>query len=327
MMLRRPLPHTVLLLIAMATTATWSARSSASEPPGATAPAEQASKFYQAGNVEFEKQNWAAAETAYLQAWSITRTFDVAANLGEVEFHLGKLREAAELLSYSIRTAPPSSKAGQRERTMHFLDQAKEKLGVVRVHINVEGARVSINGRPIPAEDLVRDVFVEPGACTVIANRDGYVEAKQSVEVKPGTPAAVTILLDPAPGAVRSRVPLVVLSVASAASLGLGIAMTVVSNGKSTDAETQRATILGANGQCAKPSSSFVGPCADMKSSLKSLDTTANVARVAYAASGLLLIAAVTYAVLPPPKPQAGWVRAAPVIGASSGGIVVTGAW
>ena len=327
MMSRRSLHHATLLLLTIGTTATWSAYSHASEPPAATAPSEQASKFYQAGNVEFEKKSWAAAETAYLQAWAITRTFDVAANLGEVEFHLGKMREAAEFLSYSIRTAPPSSKSAQRERTRHFLDQAQEKLSVVRVRINVDGARVSINGRPLLAEDRVNDVFVEPGICTVIANHDGYVEVKQSVEVKPGTSTAVPITLEPSPREARSRVPLIVLGAASAASLGLGIVMTLVSNGKSADADTQRAAILQSGGQCAKPGSSFVGKCAEMKNSLESLDTTANVASVAYVASGLLLIGAVTYALLPPPKPQTGWVRAAPVVGAGSGGIVVTGAW
>lgn len=324
---RRSFHHTALLLLAIGTAATWSVDTWASESSAATSTSEQASKFYQEGNVEFEKKSWAAAETAYLRAWAITRTFDVAANLGEVEFHLGKLREAAEFLSYSLRTAPPSSKPAQRERTTHFLDQAKEKLGIVRIRSNVEGARVSVNGRLVLPEDLAHDVFVEPGACIVTASHDGYVEVKQSVEVKQGASIDVPIALELLPREVRSRAPLFALGVASAASLGLGIAMTVVSNGKSSDADAQRAAILQDGGQCAKPGSSFVTPCADMKGTLKSLDTTANVARVAYVASGLLLIGAVTYGLLPPPKPQTGWVRAAPVVGAGSGGIIVTGAW
>lgn len=339
MMPRRFLHPTALLVLALGTATTWSGSSRASDQPAAETPAAQATRFYQQGNVEFEKKNWTAAEAAYLKAWAITRTFDVAANLGEVAFHLGKLRQAAGYLSYSLRTAPPSSKPAQRERTTHFLEQATEKLGAVRVRARVEGApgggfgigpgiKVSINGQPIADEDGASTIFVDPGPCTVIAKREGYVERRQVVDVKAGTLDAVSITLQPVPREHRSIVLPIMLGAASAVGLGLGIAMTAVSNGKSTDADAQRAAILESGGQCAKPSSTFVGPCGDLKSSLKALDTTANVARVAYVASGLLAIGAVTYALLPQPEPtKTGWVRAAPVIGASGGGIVVVGAW
>ncbi len=331
MMPRRPLHHAALLVLALGTAATWSASAKASDQPTAGASAAQAASFYQQGNVEFEKKNWPAAESAYLKAWAITRTFDVAANLGEVEFHLGKMRATAEYLSYSLRTAPPSSKPAQRERTTHFLEQVKEKLGILRLRVNVEGASVSINGRPIAAEDVAHEIFVDPGSCTVEAKRAGYVEARTTMNAKAGSSSDVALTLDPVAQEKqkeKSAVPLLLLGVASAAGLGLGIAMMAVSNGKSTDAVEQRAAILQGGGQCVKPSSAFVGPCGEMKRSLESLDTTANVARVAYVASGLVAIGALTYALLPHPKPaRAGWVRAAPVIGSSSGGIVVLGVW
>ena len=110
MMPRRPVHHATLLVIALGTTATWSAIAHAADQAAPAAPVAQAASFYQQGNVEFEKKNWPGAEAAYLKAWAITRTFDVAVNLGEVEFHLGKMRDAVEYLSYSLRTAPPSSK-------------------------------------------------------------------------------------------------------------------------------------------------------------------------------------------------------------------------
>jgi hypothetical protein len=328
MMLRLPLRHAAVLVLALGATATWSASARASDQPAAAAPLTQAASFYQQGNVEFEKKNWPAAEAAYVKAWAITRTFDVAANLGEVEFHLGKMRETAEYLTYSLRTAPPSSKLAQRERTLHFLEQVKDKVGVLRLHVNVEGAAISINGRPIVAEDVAHEIFVDPGTCTVVAKRAGYFEARTTIDAKAGSSSDVALTLDPVPEEKKSAVPLILLGAASAASLGLGIAMTAVSNGKSTDAVAQRAALLLAGGQCVKPGSAFAGPCEEMKKSLGSLDTTANVARVAYVASGLLAIGAVTYALLPQPKPTTtGWVRAMPVVGANGGGLVVLGAW
>jgi len=316
-------------MLALGTAATWSASAKASDQPTAA----QAASFYQQGNVEFEKKNWPAAEAAYLKAWEIARTFDVAANLGEVEFHLGKMRETAEYLSYSLRTAPPSSKPAQRERTTHFLEQVKEKLGVLRLRVSVEGATITIDGRPIAAEDVAHELFLDPGTRTVTAKRAGYIEASATIEAKPGASSEVALTLEPVPREKvqeeakegnRSAVPVILLGAVSAAGLGVGIAMTVVSNGKSADAGAQRTAILQGGGQCVKPGSAFVGPCGELNSSLESIDTTANVARVAYVASGLLAIGAITYALLPQPKrASAGWVRAAPMIGASGGGIVV----
>jgi len=110
--------------------------------------------------------------------------------------------------------------------------------------------------------------------------------------------------------------------------LAIGIATTVASNGKSSDADAEGAAILKAGGQCAKPASAFVGPCATLKGSLHSLDTFANAARVAYVASGVLALGAVTYALLPAPKPASSTrVGALPVVGVAGGGVMVIGAW
>ncbi len=325
MMFRRPVHQTALLVLALSTAATSSAIATASDQASAGA---LAVSFYQQGNVEFEKKNWPAAEAAYLKAWALNRTFDVAANLGEVEFHLGKWRNAAEYLDYSLRTAPPSSKPAQRERTTHFFEEVKDKVGVLHLHGNVEGATVSINGKSLVADDVGHDVFVDAGPMTVVAKRPGYTEARASVDVKPGATSDVALNIEPLPQETKSAIPLILLSAASAAGLGVGIAMTVVSNGKSTDAVAQRTKILQDGGQCVKPGSAFVGACGEMKGALETLDSTATAARIAYVASGVLAIGAITYALLPQPKPAStGWVRAVPSIGSSGGGIVVLGAW
>lgn len=226
---------------------------------------ERAARLYQQGNAAFEQKQWAEAEAAYLGAWNIAHTFDVAANLGVVEMHLGKHRAAAEFLAYSARTAPPSSKPAQRQRTQQLLDEAKAKVGTVHVKLSGPSATASIDGTVIATEDLGNDLFVDPGKHVLEASGAGSAPARVSFDVGAGEEKDVALALVPLPPERRSIVPLVVLATASAAALGVGIGTTVVSNAKSSDADTQRTAILNAGGQCVQPGK-FATQCSDMKS-------------------------------------------------------------
>jgi len=56
-------------------------------------------------------------------------------------------------------------------------------------------------------------------------------------------------------------------------SLGVGIATTIASNSASSDADAQRAGIAGDGGHCAGPPAAFADRCAELGSSLSSIDT------------------------------------------------------
>jgi hypothetical protein len=311
--------------------------------PVAESAGEQAAKFYKQGNQAFEQKRWQDAEAAYLKAWAMLRSFDVAANLGEVELHLDKPRQAAHYLAYAALTDPPSVKPAQRERTGHFLAEARAKVGALQLRVNVPAAQVLIDGVPIASEELGEEIFADPGRRTIAAKGEGYRDAQAVVDVKEGAVQEVALSLTalaikpeepaiqsvpPFPSGRRSVVPLIALGAASGVGLVIGIATTVASNGKSRDADAQGAEILEQGGQCAKPPSAFVGPCRELKDSLRSLDTLANVARVAYVASGVLAVGAVVYALVPEPKRAvARRVTALPVMGREGGGILLVGAW
>jgi tetratricopeptide (TPR) repeat protein len=307
MMLRRPVHRTALLVLALGAMASWSAPAHATSPPAAEAPSTQAAQFYQQGNVEFEKKNWPAAEAAYLKAWAIMRTFDVAANLGEVEFHLGKVREAAEYLGYSLRTAPPSSKPAQRERTMHFLEQVKEKLGVLRVRVNVEGATISINGTPIAAEDAAHEIFVEPGSATVEASRAGYVEARTTVDTKAGASREVALTLEvkksaPPPHSPRSMAPGIVLAGIGGAALAAGIGLMVDASGKYKTSQQLSESIRAAGNSCITGAGNFDSRCAELHSTAAAVNTRSGAGLVLVVGGGAAAAAAVTYFLWPEAK-------------------------
>ncbi|WP_437651282.1 PEGA domain-containing protein [Sorangium sp. So ce362] len=126
----------------------------------------------------------------------------------------------------------------------------------------------------------------------------------------------------------RSWVPVIALGAASVVGLGVGIGTTVASNAASDDVDVQGRAILDAGGQCKQPPSAFVDNCSKLYDAGSRQETFGNAARVAYVASGVLVVAAVTYALWPRAEARVATpVRVLPDVGAHSAGITLLGVW
>jgi hypothetical protein len=309
---------------------------------------ERAAPFFQEGLRAADQKQWNEAEAAYLKAWKITKAFDLAANLGIVELKLGKSRLAATHLAFSLRTAPPSTKAPYMDRTRQLIEQAKQQIGVLRVRLNVPEAEVSIDGKPLSAEESADEIFVEPGTHRVVAHGLDYFASEQIVTVQAGSSQEVAFSLQPLPAAAprphepardapappappaaeRSWVPVIALGAASAVGLGVGVGLTVASNGASEDAHAQSAAIRDARGRCVKAQGEFASSCAELERTVSRSDGFRDGARVAYLASGALVVAAVTYALWPRAQHAAsGQLRALPDVRSDGASIAVIGVW
>ncbi|WP_438034855.1 hypothetical protein [Sorangium sp. So ce204] len=194
------------------------------------------------------------------------------------------------------------------------------------------------------------------------ARLDGYVPASQTVKVAKGGKVDVALARSeaqlatpsakggeegaaPGPGAggpvareapakpvalptKRSWVPAVVLDVASALGLGLGIWATMAGSNVLDELRVQRQAIADAGGQCARPPAAFVDVCAELNSAGERVDTMGSVAGVAYIASGVLAAAGLTYALWPGDETKAiGQARVAASALPTGAAVVVLGTW
>ncbi|WP_437830250.1 PEGA domain-containing protein [Sorangium sp. So ce1153] len=175
-------------------------------PPGTTAAGEdeargdnaRAAQLYRQGNEAFKQKRWSDAELLYLKAWALVRSFDIAANLGEVQLQLKKPRSAAAFLAFGLRTAPPSAKPEQIARMRHFLDEAKAQVGTLRVRVtNVRDAEVFVDGERVPAEEAKHEVYLEPGPHVLVLRRAGYEEEVVRLVAGPGVTETSTQELRP----------------------------------------------------------------------------------------------------------------------------------
>ncbi|WP_437875741.1 PEGA domain-containing protein [Sorangium sp. So ce513] len=166
----------------------------------------RATQLYREGNEAFKQKRWSDAELKYLKAWGLVRSFDIAANLGEVQLQLNKPRSAATFLSFALRTAPPSTKPEQLARIRHFLGEAKAQVGTLRVRaMNVAEVEVYLDGERVPEEAARHELYLEPGEHVLLMRHAGYEDAVLRVITGPGLTETIAHRLKPkaekAPGA------------------------------------------------------------------------------------------------------------------------------
>jgi hypothetical protein len=284
-------------------------------------------------------------------------TAEAAFNLGSVEFWLNKHTEAADHLSFAIRTWPPTEKmAPLLPLAQRLLAQSRQLIGVLTIEVNLPDAEVLIDGTPVGKAPLPHELFVTPGDHTIEARLDGYASIKQPISLDKGTEKTLHLTLTrtkrpgvnpsaqpdraaidaappdrPPPTAdpkVKPRKEIVIAGAAtSAAALTVGAVFAIVSSAKASDADARVASLVERVGDkpCSAPS--LFPDCRDIDRTYKTKDTFANLSAWGFIAGGLLGAGTAVYALTSPKWPGIGGLRALPVTTAKGGGLVLLGEW
>jgi hypothetical protein len=159
----------------------------------------QADDFAQRGDRLFDEGRLADALGQYQGAWARKRTHEIAANMGTVELELGRHRDAAEHLAWSLRRVPPTAPAPLLEALKASLDQARSHVAALATAVVVEGAEIRVDGRVVGAAPLEDQIFVEPGTHLVEAAAPGFVSARVSLAAEAGASVVLVLALAPVP--------------------------------------------------------------------------------------------------------------------------------
>ncbi len=138
------------------------------------------------------------AREALDAAFRIERKPDTALALARSEMQLGKARDAAEHLAFFLREGQ-AAKPEDRQAAEKMFAEAKAKVGSVIVNVDIAGAEVRVDGTTIGTSPLSGAVFVEPGARTLEARKEGAPEVKKELAVAAGTESTVDLMLTPPP--------------------------------------------------------------------------------------------------------------------------------
>jgi tetratricopeptide (TPR) repeat protein len=311
---------------------------------------DRADELVKRGLAFAKADRYAEAEPLVREAWGLKRSYDIAANLGIVEAALRKWRDAAEHLTFALKTFPANGKPEHRKLLEQTLAKAAAEVGALSLKVNVDKAELFIDGKSVGLAPLGEVVFVEPGARVLEAKLSGYVSARKELRAEKGGALAVALELSPVkvvpvpqpsstvgggdapPPLVEeggaNRAVLVTGGVAAGGALIAGVVLTVLSNGKGSEADTAAATLRQAGEK--DPCSTHATDCTSIDSALQARDAMAKGAMVSFILAGAAGAGTALYGLLAPKpstrKPSTG-LRLIPVVGASQGGLIVTGAW
>lgn len=299
--------------------------------PAASAakPADRADELFQQGNEAFDQGRLDEAYSIYQQAWALKRTYDIAGNLGQVELKLGKFRDAAEHLDFTLRLFPPTGKSEPRDAIRRAFEAARKEVGSLAIRVNVQGAAVSIDGKAIGLSPFESTVFVEPGKRVIEATLEAHLPTRIAITLGKDERREVTISLVPKaqPPPPPRNIPLMLTGFGvSLAAAGTGVGLMVLSASKGTEADVMLQKLIAGelDGKC---------PCGtdDERAELKGLrqdhDLAFNVAVGMFVGAGVLALGTAAYALTPSfQRPQ---VKAAlaPLVVDRGGGAVLVGSF
>lgn len=309
------------------------AAQTAPAPTGNESPEERAMALFRKGIEAHKLGQLVEAEGYYRSAFELKKSYDIAGNLGDVELKLGKTRDAAEHLSFTIRNFPLTGKPELRDRMQKALSEARQQVGAIRVGVNVDRADIFIDGQKIGQSPLGEEYFVDPGAHSFEARLKGYKPAKQAVQATKGTLQEIKLTLiavAPPPPEKRSKVPAAVLGVVAGVGFGVGLGTFLAANSKLSKAEALTTEIDDANGTC--KGSSPHASCDELSSAKSTVNTLDAVAVSSASIGGLALVGMIVYLALPnpaaPARPTTGLrVNVLPTASQEGGGFLVTGSF
>ncbi|MFO0550750.1 MAG: PEGA domain-containing protein [Polyangiaceae bacterium] len=178
------------------------------------------------------------AETAFEEAWSQRKAWDIAGNLGLTELALGKNAEAATHLDYALKhlggLATPDQKGGLQSK----FDEVRAKVAEIQLEAE-PGANIKVGTVDLGTMPLETAIFVDPGTVTLSATKAGFEDASTQVEATAGGTFPVKLAQTAKGGGESDRPiwPAIILGVVAAGGIGAGIGLSVAAAGIDSDLE------------------------------------------------------------------------------------------
>jgi len=164
---------------------------------------EQATRLLHEGNRLVADGQYVQALEKFRAAYATYASAKILINIGSTLGEMGRFAEAIEAYERYLgdAEADPTLVPAVEQQLRAF----EHRVAVLVIELNVAGAEIVINGKPVRAD---RPVRVDPGPRTIVAQKPGMVPATVTVTVAAGERRVVTLELEPAPaGAQEPALP------------------------------------------------------------------------------------------------------------------------
>lgn len=258
------------------------------------------------------EKRWVEARRLLLDLWLKSRTYDVAASLGQVEYQLRNYSLGARYLAFALANVPPMEKPETIERFKTAFEEVRKLVAVVTVSVHPAESTLYVDGAPVEV-DSTHAVYLDPGVHSFEARLKAGNSTARELDLKAGESyrldlqvnlsasgagAATATAPEPHPAEggdshshnERTLVPAYIGAGVTAVGVGLAVAFGSAARSAKKDAEALRARV-GASG-CSNRTAS----AADCSAALDAYDRQRSDATLAKVGLGIAVVGGVATA-------------------------------
>jgi hypothetical protein len=172
----------------------------AAPPVGAASPAtsaagEEASNHFKRGLQLFDEADYTLALVEFERAYQLAPNYRALYNIALVDMQLGRYADAARTLDQYLRDGGTAIAASRRAEVDKTLGELKFRTATIEISLNVPGAEVMLDGKPIDPARLRGPTVIDAGEHTLRATAQGYSSSDRTVTLAGGDRAAVRLEL------------------------------------------------------------------------------------------------------------------------------------
>ena len=167
---------------------------------------DQARLLFSDGLQYVESEDWVQAEARFRSVLLLRASHVVAYNLASALSHLGRLKEAAELLRGIVRDA--SAEPGARSAAEQLLAETEQRIGTLTLRVagDSTGAVVTLDGSRLELSEQILTISIDPGEHRVMVERDARLVTSETVQIGGAAPLQVSLTLTLPPRIVPAAV-------------------------------------------------------------------------------------------------------------------------
>jgi hypothetical protein len=160
---------------------------------------EQARALFEAGVALSEEERWAEALDAFRRSRALVERPSTVFNIATALQRLGRSGDAIVAVDAFLALADPIRDGAQVDQARALRVALRESLGRVTVRLRPGTAALSVDARPIAADDAesdVRQLLLDPGEHVLEVSAPGFATRTLTIAVSPGVETEQELALD-----------------------------------------------------------------------------------------------------------------------------------
>ncbi len=138
------------------------------------------------GVAKLREGDYVAALELFTDAFKIYPSPKIQFNIGQTYKELGRYLDAIGAYEKFLADTRADASTALRKLATDNIRELFRKIAIVRVKVSVEGAAISVDGRPRGISPLAKPLRLMPGAHSLVVKKEGFITAVVNLRLAPG---------------------------------------------------------------------------------------------------------------------------------------------